>query len=82
MRKQAALREHVETARINKKEALAMAEAAKKCMLCARPVAILKGRICSDWQEKIRREAMGEQAHTNAAAEHELSRDGVPPTKK
>jgi hypothetical protein len=33
-------------------------------------------------KKKIRREAMGEQAHTNAAAEHELSRHGVPPTKK
>jgi len=39
-----------------------MTESAKKCMVCAQPVAILKGGICLACQDKIRREALGEQA--------------------
>jgi hypothetical protein len=59
-----------------------MSESEKKCMVCARPVAILKGGICPACQDKIRCEAMGAQARTSAAAEHDLTRHGVPLTKK
>lgn len=54
----------------------------KKCMICAKPAEVLKGGICEPCQDKIRREALGEQAGVSERAERELSRHGVPPTKK
>ncbi len=59
-----------------------MADAQKKCMVCAKPAAILKGGICEPCQDRIRREAMGEQAGISDRAERELSRHGVTPVKK
>ncbi len=59
-----------------------MAEAKKRCMVCAKESDRLKGGICEVCQDKIRREALGEQARTSAGAERELSRQGVNPAKK
>jgi hypothetical protein len=59
-----------------------MTESAKKCMVCAQPVAILKGGICLACQDKIRREALGEQARASASAERDLTRHGIPPKQK
>jgi len=59
-----------------------MADAQKKCMVCAKPAAILKGGICEPCQDRIRREAMGEQAGISDRADRELSRHGVTPIKK
>jgi hypothetical protein len=59
-----------------------MAEAKKRCMVCAKESATLKGGICEVCQDKIRREALGEQARTREGASHELSRQGVNPSKK
>lgn len=42
-----------------------MAEPEKRCMVCAKVVAVLKGRICEPCQDKIRREAMGEQGRAS-----------------
>jgi len=39
-----------------------MAEAKKNCMICGKAAPILKGGICEPCQERIRREALGEQA--------------------
>jgi hypothetical protein len=54
----------------------------KKCMICAKPADVLNGGICEPCQDKIRREALGEQAGASERAERELSRHGVPPSKK
>jgi len=54
----------------------------KKCMVCAKPAELLKGGICDPCQERIRREAMGEQSGTAEQAERELSRHGIAPNKK
>jgi len=59
-----------------------MAQVEKKCMVCAKAAPLLKGGICELCQDKIRREAMGEQARTSEAAERELTRQGITPTKK
>ena len=59
-----------------------MVENEKKCMLCAKLVADLKGGICQGCQDRIRREAMGEQARVSQGAERELNRHGVNPLKK
>jgi len=59
-----------------------MADAQKKCMVCAKPAAILKGGICEPCQDRIRREAMGEQAGISDRADRELTRQGVTPVKK
>jgi hypothetical protein len=59
-----------------------MAEAKKKCMVCAKEVAILKGGICELCQDRIRREALGEQAGVSDRADRELTKQGVKPTKK
>lgn len=50
----------------------------KRCMICGqeRP---LKGGICDPCQERIRREALGEQANVRAQAEKELKKHGVTP---
>lgn len=54
----------------------------KKCMICAKPAPILKGGICEPCQERIRREALGEQAGIANRAERELAKHGVNPDKK
>jgi hypothetical protein len=59
-----------------------MAQAEKKCMVCAKAVLVLKGGICEPCQEKIRREAMGEQTRVSEGADRELTRHGVTPVKK
>lgn len=59
-----------------------MSEEKKKCMICGKLVLALKGSICEPCQDRIRREAMGEQAGTSDKADRELSRYGVAPTKK
>jgi hypothetical protein len=50
-------------------------------MVCAKTVPVLKGGICEPCEEKIRREAMGEQARASESSDHELSRHGVTPKK-
>jgi hypothetical protein len=59
-----------------------MSDANKKCMICAKPAEVLKGGICQPCQERIRREAMGEQAGVSERAEREISSQGIAPTKK
>jgi hypothetical protein len=59
-----------------------MNEEKKKCMICGKMIAALKGGICEPCQDRIRREAMGEQAGINDRADQELARHGVPPIKK
>lgn len=59
-----------------------MSERVKKCMICAKPAEQLKGGICEPCQDRIRREAMGEQSGIAERAERELSRQGIAPTKK
>ena len=59
-----------------------MGEANKKCMVCAKPAPILKGGICEVCQDKIRREALGEQARNSEGADRELTRHGIPPVKR
>ncbi|MBM4261570.1 MAG: hypothetical protein FJ145_09075 [Deltaproteobacteria bacterium] len=51
-------------------------------MICAKPSDVLKGAICEPCQDRIRREAMGEQAGVNACAERELNKHGVMPSKE
>jgi hypothetical protein len=59
-----------------------MTEAIKRCMVCAKPSPTLKGGICEVCQDKIRREALGEQARTGQGADRELTRQGITPVKK
>ena len=59
-----------------------MGEPTKKCMVCAKPATILKGGICEACQDRIRREAMGEQARNSEGADRELTRHGITPKKK
>jgi hypothetical protein len=59
-----------------------MSTANKKCMVCAETVTALNGGICEACQERIRREAMGEQAREIDSADKELARQGVPPTRR
>ena len=59
-----------------------MSEAAKRCMICAKPSELLKGAICQPCQERIRREALGEQAGVADRAEREITRQGIAPVKK
>lgn len=58
-----------------------MNEDKKKCMICGKILAV-KGGICEPCQDRIRREAMGEQAGISDQADRELTRHGVTPTKK
>jgi hypothetical protein len=51
---------------------------AKKCMICGKATP-LKGAICDPCQDRIRREAMGQQAGERAQAEQELKKQGVTP---
>lgn len=53
----------------------------KKCMICAKATP-LKGGICEPCQERIRREAMGEQADTRIQAEKELKKHGINPDRE
>jgi hypothetical protein len=50
----------------------------KKCMVCGK-VMPGRGAICEPCQDRIRREAMGEQASTRSQAEKELKKHGVNP---
>jgi hypothetical protein len=59
-----------------------MTESIKKCMVCAKPAENLRGGICEVCRDKIRREAMGEQARNSENAEREISRHGVSRDKK
>ena len=59
-----------------------MNEPSKKCMICAKQAEVIKGGICEPCQDRIRREAMGEQAGTADRAEQEIVRQGIPATKK
>ncbi len=52
----------------------------KKCMICGKAV-LLKSGICEPCQERIRREAMGEQADVRTQAEKELKKHGVVPNQ-
>jgi hypothetical protein len=58
-----------------------MAQAEKKCMVCAKAATELIGGICQSCQEKIRMEAMGDQARVSQSADRELATHGVRPTK-
>ena len=58
-----------------------MTDPVKKCMVCAKTATNLKGGICDMCQDKIRREAMGEQARDSQSTEHELKHHGVNPVK-
>jgi hypothetical protein len=63
-------------------QSVAMSDGKKKCMVCAKEVTILKGGICEPCQERIRREAMGQQAGVDERADKELRKHGVAPDKK
>jgi hypothetical protein len=54
-----------------------MGDGKKRCMVCAKEMTALKGGICEPCQERIRREAMGEQASVSDRADKELRRHGV-----
>jgi len=58
-----------------------MADANKRCMICAKTSEVLQGGICQPCQERIRREALGEQASIAERAEREISRQGIAPKK-
>jgi len=56
----------------------------RKCMICGK-AAPVKGAICDPCQDRIRREALGQQAGERGEAEKELKKHGVtpaPPRKK
>jgi len=59
-----------------------MADAKKRCMICAKEAAVLNGGICGPCQDRIRREAMGQQAGISERADKELSKHGITPAKK
>jgi hypothetical protein len=59
-----------------------MSDAKKKCMICAKPATMLNGGICEPCQDRIRREALGEQADISERADRELTKHGVRPFKK
>lgn len=57
-------------------------EKERKCLLCGKVLTelpIMKAGICAPCQDRVRREAMGEQADTRTQAEKELRRQGVAP---
>jgi len=58
-----------------------MSEANKRCMICAKLSEALNGGICQPCQERIRREALGEQTGVADRAEREISRQGIAPKK-
>jgi len=51
-------------------------------MICAKEAAALNGGICEACQDRIRREAMGQQAGISERADKELSKHGITPAKK
>ena len=62
-----------------------MAEEKKKCMICGKAALPLRGGICDPCQDRIRREALGQQAGERGAADTDLKKHGVtpaPPRKK
>ncbi|HEY7559562.1 MAG TPA: hypothetical protein VIH18_32655 [Candidatus Binatia bacterium] len=59
-----------------------MADVKKRCMICAKEAEVLKGGICEPCQDRIRREAMGEQAGVRERADKELSKYGITTAKK
>ena len=59
-----------------------MADAKKRCMICAKEAAVLNGGICEPCQDRIRREAMGQQAGISERADKELFKHGITPAKK
>lgn len=50
----------------------------KKCIICGQQQP-LRGGICDPCQERIRREALGEQANIRSQADKELKKQGVTP---
>jgi hypothetical protein len=57
---------------------MAVEQEKKKCMVCGK-LTLLKSGICEPCQERIRREAMGEQADVRDRADKELKKQGVNP---
>lgn len=55
-----------------------MEQEKKKCMVCGKVMPV-KGGICDPCQERIRREAMREQADVRIQSEKELKKHGVNP---
>lgn len=55
-----------------------MEQETKRCMVCGKAMP-LKGGICDPCQERIRREALGEQANIRSQADKELKKHGVTP---
>jgi hypothetical protein len=53
----------------------------KKCMVCGETREIT-GSVCVPCQDRIRREALGQQSFTRDRAEQELKQHGVSPTPK
>ncbi len=51
----------------------------KKCMLCGKAAPLIKGGICDSCQERIRREALGQQSEVRNQAEKELKKYGIVP---
>jgi hypothetical protein len=51
-------------------------------MICAKRVDSVQGGICEPCRDRIRREALGEQAALSDRADRELSKQGVTPIKK
>ncbi len=58
-----------------------MYDAKIECMICAKPVMVLKGGICKHSQDRIRREAMGQQSNMSEQAERELTKFGISSNK-
>ena len=59
-----------------------MAEEKRRCMICAKVSEVLKGGICEPCQDRIRREALGEQAGVTERADRELHKHGITAVKK
>jgi hypothetical protein len=59
-----------------------MSDVKKRCMVCAKEMLTLKGGICEPCQERIRREALGDQAGMSHQADKELRKHGINPAKK
>jgi hypothetical protein len=58
-----------------------MADVKKRCMICAKEAPMLKGGICGPCQDRIRREALGEQVGISERSDKELTRHGINPIK-
>ena len=53
----------------------------KRCMVCGKTTE-LRGGICDPCHERIRREAMGDQAEVRTQADKELRKHGVTPDQE